>query len=472
MISIIPRISIIIVNYNGKDFLEECLNSVQKINFPKNDYEIIVVDNNSKDTSVDYIKKNFSKVQVIENEVNLGFAEGCNLGVNSSKGKYIVFLNTDTKVDPSWLTYLVNRIESDKKIAAVNSKMYLYYPFIPLSIDSDIFMRSEFTNSVNFQPVGVLIENVFLKDQRLQHLVRYSKGFYDKEKGLIPVQWTNGSAIILFPLNPKNELTEFTITIRSEKSSSNLKTKVRVKIGETILVEDTLRSYEVKQYNLSLKTTDLNNYFLYAVQNSGVVVFKHGLGRDRGAVVKTDHTNFYELDNIFFKKPCEIISFCGGSTLIKKDIFLKAGGFDESFFMYYEDVDLSLKLKRLGWKIYYEPKSVVHHIHAGVSGEWSTFFTFNSEKNHLAVVLKHFPASVFVKQFFLYIVLWIISILRMFRWRIKEHWELFDEWRDKVECRTNVILWVCSNMVQLIQKRLQINKTQKVSMKEIYQKLY
>lgn len=467
-----PLVSILIVNYNGKYYLENCFSSLQKIDFPKNKYEIIMIDNHSTDTSTDFTKKNFPEINIIESETNLGFAGGCNLGVRSAKGKYVVFLNTDTEVDVQWLSSLMRRIESDKKIAAVNSKIYLYYPFIPLLIHSDIYMRSEFTNSINFQPVGILLENILIKDRRLQYLIRYSTGFYDKEKGLIPARWTNGDATILLPHDPHNGEMQFTMTIRSEKSSSNLQTKIVVKLGGKILIEDSLRSYEIKQYNISLKLSEMKKYFLYTVQNSGVIVFRNGFGRDRGAVTRVDCTQFYELNNKFFNKPCEIISFCGGSTLIKKDLFIQEGLFDPSFFMYYEDVDLSLRLQRRGWKIYYEPKSIVYHVHAGTSGEWSPFFTFHVEKNHLAVLLKHFPIRIFIKEIILYLVFLGMSILRMLKWRLREHWELFDEWKEKVDCRTNVILWVCSNAPQLIRKRLQINKRQKIPMKTIYNKLY
>lgn len=472
MISKIPIASVIIVNFNGKYYLEECLYSLLKLDFPKDNYEIIVVDNNSTDTSVAFVKINFPEIKIIESKDNLGFSGGCNLGVSYANGKYIVFLNTDTKVDPKWLTFLVKRIESDKNIAAVNSKIYLYYPFIPLTIHSDVYMRSEFTNSINFQPVGILLENIIMKDGRLQNLVRYSTGFYNKENETIPVRWTKGDATLLLPHDPHNEKMQFTITIRSEKSNSDLKTKVTVKLGDKILIEDNLRSFEIKQYSISLKLSEIKKYFLYAIQNSGVVVFKNGFGRDRGAVVETNHTQFYELDSKFFNKPCEVISFCGGSAILRKDLFIKEGLFDPSFFMYYEDVDLSLKFQRKGLKVFYEPKSIVYHIHAGTSEEWSPLFTFNVEKNRLAVILKHFPIHVFIKEIIVYLIFCAVSIMKMFKWRLKENWELFDEWKEKVEYRMKVVLWVVSNMLQLIKKRLIINKNQSLPIKEIYNKLF
>lgn len=466
-----PKVSAIIVNYNGKQFLHDCITSLVKLKFPKTQYELIVVDNNSRDTSVEYIKRNFPFVKLVESDINLGFAGGCNLGVEHAQGKYIVFLNTDTKVDENWLSYLVKRIELNKQIAAVNSKALLYFPFIEITFKSDIYMRSEFTNSVNFQPVGILLENILLDNQSFQPLVRYCQGFYDKEKGLISARWTKGDAKVLLPCDPRQEVLGLNLTIRSEKSSSNLKTHIVVKLGEEIVIEDDLKSYEVKQYRITLRTEDIEKYFLYAVQNSGVVVFKNGYGRDRGAVVKADRTQFYEIDNSFYNQAGEITSFCGASVLLRKELFKKMTGFDKTFFMYYEDVDLSLRLKRSGYKIYYEPKSVVYHIHAASSGEWSPLFTYNVEKNHLAVLVKHFPLMIFWQELVKYFILWGVSILKMVKWRLKEHWELYDEWKEKVECRTGVLRWIFENFIQLLRKRLMINRVSLFTMKDIYQKL-
>lgn len=467
----IPKVSVIIVNYNGKYFLRECLNSVLDVDFPKSQYEVILVDNDSRDGSIEYVTENFPDVKIVHSKTNLGFADGCNLGVKNSSAEFVVFLNTDTRVDKLWLKSLVRRIQSDKNIAAVNSKVFLYHPFIELSIHSDIFMRSEFSESVNFQSVGVLLESVLIKDKQLQSLIRYRKGFYDKEKGIISSRWTKGDATILIPIYPKKRYTYITLTIRSEKSNTNLKTDVSVWLGDKKLISDQLKSYEINQYKIKLKNSELKNKFLYAVQNTGVIVFKSGYGRDRGALVR-DHSQFYVIDNLYYKKAAELNAFAGTSVIIRKKVFEDLGGFDGTYFMYYEDVDLSLRMKRKGWKIVYEPKSKVYHIHAGSSGEWSRLFSYNVEKNYLATLIKHFPWNRILNGFMNYIVLWILSILRMIKWRFREHWELYDAWREKVEDRTNVIFWIFQKLPHFFIKRFKIALTQKKTLSEVYRKLY
>ncbi|MEM4230750.1 MAG: glycosyltransferase family 2 protein [Candidatus Pacearchaeota archaeon] len=116
-------VSVIIVNWNGKNFLRECLTSLYSQNY-KN-IEVIFVDNNSNDGSVEYMKKNFPKTKIIVNKENLGFAEGNNIGYRHSAGDYILFLNNDTRVTKNFLTELIEVLESDKKIGGAQSKILL-----------------------------------------------------------------------------------------------------------------------------------------------------------------------------------------------------------------------------------------------------------------------------------------------------------------------------------------------------------
>lgn len=119
-----PLVSIVILNFNGFDDLEECFSSIEKINYKNR--EIIFVDNNSTDDSVRFIKTNYKYVKIIELEKNYGFAKGNNVGASYAKGDYIILLNNDTIVDKNWLTELVNTAKKSKKVGIVGSKIYYY----------------------------------------------------------------------------------------------------------------------------------------------------------------------------------------------------------------------------------------------------------------------------------------------------------------------------------------------------------
>lgn len=119
-----PKVSIIMVNYNGKDELGPCLNSLAKQTYTN--FEIVIVDNNSTDGSVEFIKAKFPYVNVIETGHNLGFGTGNNVGVQHSQGAHIVFTNYDAEFDPEWLYHMVNAASSDRNVGLVAPKILLY----------------------------------------------------------------------------------------------------------------------------------------------------------------------------------------------------------------------------------------------------------------------------------------------------------------------------------------------------------
>ena len=116
-----PLISIIVLNLNGKKFLKDCFKSLNNQTYRR--FEIILIDNGSIDDSVSFVKKNFPQVKIIANEKNLGFAQANNQGFKIAKGKHIVTLNNDTRVDKNWLENLVSTAEKDKKIGMCASKI-------------------------------------------------------------------------------------------------------------------------------------------------------------------------------------------------------------------------------------------------------------------------------------------------------------------------------------------------------------
>ena len=118
------ELSIIIVNYNVKHFLEQCLCSVQKaIDYLNKPAEIIVIDNHSSDNSINYLKPNFPCAKFIGNTDNFGFSKACNQGYQLSAGKYVLFLNPDTIVPEDCLERCISFFENHHNAGAVGVKM-------------------------------------------------------------------------------------------------------------------------------------------------------------------------------------------------------------------------------------------------------------------------------------------------------------------------------------------------------------
>lgn len=170
-----PKVAIIIINWNQKQHTKECLDSLKNINYQN--YEVILVDNASKDNSVAFFKKDYSYANIIENKKNLGFAEGNNVGIRealSHNADYVFILNNDTIVDKEILKELIKSITSDSTIGAVTPKIYNYY-----------------------QPNVIDAAGGFLSFNKSKiHQIGYGeldKGQYDKE---YPINFITGSAML------------------------------------------------------------------------------------------------------------------------------------------------------------------------------------------------------------------------------------------------------------------------------------
>lgn len=117
-------VSVIIVNWNGLKYLQECLKSLEKINY--RNCEIIIVDNNSSDGSQEFIKKNYPETKIIQNNKNLGFAEANNRGYEKTEGEYVLLLNNDTIVEKDFLSPLVEYLDSHPEMGVVQPKILLW----------------------------------------------------------------------------------------------------------------------------------------------------------------------------------------------------------------------------------------------------------------------------------------------------------------------------------------------------------
>ncbi len=142
-----PLVSIIIVNYSEKDLLADCLSSLKKTTY--DNLEIIVVDNNSKDESVEFLLKEYPEIKVIKLEKNYGFAIPNNIAAKSAKGKYLVFLNNDTIVKPEWLIELVEVLEKNDEIKIAQS--LLVKPNGSVDSSGDFMGRFGRAFSINFK---------------------------------------------------------------------------------------------------------------------------------------------------------------------------------------------------------------------------------------------------------------------------------------------------------------------------------
>jgi GT2 family glycosyltransferase len=116
-----PLVSIVILNYNGANYLQQFLPSVLATQY--SNFEVVVADNASTDNSIALIKEKFPAVKIITNATNEGFAGGYNWALKKVEADYYVLLNSDVSVDPNWIQPMVDLLESNPAIGACQPKI-------------------------------------------------------------------------------------------------------------------------------------------------------------------------------------------------------------------------------------------------------------------------------------------------------------------------------------------------------------
>ena len=318
-----PKVSVIIVNYNGKKFLEKCLESLCKVNYEN--FEIIVVDNNSTDGSIELVTKNYTSIILLKLNSNKGFAEPNNIGAKIANGKYLLFLNNDTIVTPNFISEMVQVIENDKKIAICQSLL--------LKPDESVDSSGDF----------------------IDHL------------GVV--------------------------------------------------------------YNSTKKTDEIR----------------------------------------------EISSARGASMLIRKDVFDILEGFDEKFYVSFEDVDLGWRTWMIGYKVILTPKSVVYHVGGQTIKSKKPEIAFHGFKNQLAMKITNFEPPIAIRNTLLFFIRYGFRELKIWcDYKIKGTTALTaTDYENKIAEKpsfkiiTKSILWVLSNPKYLLKKQRQIRFSRKVSTKAL-----
>lgn len=376
-----PFVSVIIVNYNGAHYLRACLDALQAQTYPKSLFETIVSDNHSTDGSLELLAREYPWVKVLKNHSNLGFAEGNNVGIGAAEGELIVLLNNDTAPTPDWLEKLVQVAQANPQAGLVTGHLQLFYDQLILEILAESFIPPNDGRELGVQVFGV-------ESGAPRGVVQYLEGFYGRERDGIgrTFRWSASRARLGVPLPPGSGDCPVGFQLAASRPDGHSVT-VRVSVHEELLAEWRVSGIEPSPFSLRLPA-QVRRLALPLVQNAGSILFRDGSSRDRGTYVRHSEV-FFETDEGQYNRIEEMFSGCGTNLLIRRQTLEDVGAFDNRFFMYYEDTDLSWRARLRGWKVIYAPQAVVRHIHCGSSEEWSPFFIFHTERNKLAMIFKN-----------------------------------------------------------------------------------
>jgi len=253
-----PKVSVIVTNWNGKIHLKECFDSLFCQSYK--DFEVIMVDNNSEDDSVEFVKSNYPKVRIIQEKINHGYCGGNNIGVEAAEGEYLFLLNNDTALKKDCIKFLVETLSTGN-------------------------------------------ENVF--------------GAFPKVK-----------------------------YYHNEKIINTMGTQWHQRVH--------WRDFRVGTFDLG------------------------------------QHEESFEVFGSIFP-----------AVLLKRDLFLKIGSFDDKFFSSCEDFDLCYRTNLMGYKFLVEPKSEILHKYRATSStlmkpHWNQYFFI---RNYMLVFLKNYSLKNLIKYF-------------------------------------------------------------------------
>ncbi|RZD48851.1 MAG: hypothetical protein CXT78_00485 [Thaumarchaeota archaeon] len=321
----IPLVSIIIINYNGKFYLEKCLESIKKINY--DNLEIIVVDNNSTDGTMEFLVQNYPSIITLKLDQNYGFAKPNNMAAKIAKGKFLLFLNNDTKVTSTFVSELVDVLLDDEQIAICQSLL----------------------------------------------------------------------------LKPNGEM-----------------------------------------------------------DSSGDFIDKIGIVYNSKEKINTIR---------------EISSARGASMIIRKNIFEELHGFDEKFFVSFEDVDLGWRTWIQGYKVVINPKSVVYHYGGKTHNSIKNEIAFHGLKNQLAMKITNFEPKYRINslvKFFFVFGLRELKILLDYKFTGKTtmtstKYERTIAAEPSIKVIIKALFWIISNQKYLSEKSKEISSSRKVSTRELEQ---
>ena len=373
-----PLATVVVLNYNGAHLLPDCLDGLAAQDLPEGRAAVWVVDNASSDGSLELLADRFPWVRVIANPTNDGFAGGNNVALREVGTPFVALLNNDARPEPDWLRRLLEPFDEPgaERLGAVSGKIVFLPRFLAVELATPGFVPG----TLDTRELGVRIYRVTVDGEDVTERVLWDRIAYGPEgEGPGRFRWTRPAGMLLIPTEGSGEPVRIGLRVAAETTKPVELTWSGGSGGGKAEPEPVDLEVEVPA---GVPLLDVLN-------NAGSMVFRDGYGADRA---------YQELDRGQYQRPEEVFAFCGGSVCFRTEALRQAGVFDDDFFLYYEDTDLSWRLRALGWRIRYQPAAVARHIHSASSVEWSPLFVFHTDRNRLLMLTKNARAGLAARE--------------------------------------------------------------------------
>jgi GT2 family glycosyltransferase len=374
-----PLVTVVVLNYNGGRRVPGVLEALAAQDLPDGQVAVWVVDNASSDGSLELLRRDFPWVRTIANPTNDGFAGGNNVALREATTPFVALLNDDAYPAPDWARRLLEPFQREgaERLAAVSAKIVFLPRFLPVELATPGFNPG----TLDTRELGVRVYRITVAGEDVTERVLWDRVAYGPEgEGPGRFRWTRPAGMLLVPVDGPAEA-PVRVGLRLAAEATKPVELAWPGGGASVKAEPDPVDVEV-QVPQGVDRVDVLN-------NAGSMVFRDGYGADRA---------YQQLDRGQYQRPEEVFAFCGGSVCFRTEALREAGLFDEDFFLYYEDTDLSWRLRTLGWSIRYQPSAVVRHIHSASSVEWSPLFVFHTDRNRLLMLTKNARAGLATRE--------------------------------------------------------------------------
>jgi GT2 family glycosyltransferase len=364
------RIRLVVLTHNGGENVERCFEHLEALTWPREELELVLVDNASVDGSGDRIAGRFPQVRVVRMPSNRGFPANNVALQDLDRVRYVGLINDDAFVTSDFLAPLVATLDADDEAGAACPRMLLASQYLEVTMET----TAERPARGDPRELGVKVSGLRVDGENRWERLQFAQGGHGREFARAgSYEWTSGRSIMRVPLTRDQPLTD-----EVEIRLSALEPKeLLVRSGSERTELRVTREPRWHVVPLEGKPFDV-------VNNAGSLVYTSGYGADRG---------FGQRDGAAFDDEVDVFAWCGGAVLLRPTYLQDAGLFDERFFLYYEDTDLSWRGRGRGWRYRYAPRSVIHHLHASTTVEGSRRFAYFTERNRLLMLVKNAPAD-------------------------------------------------------------------------------
>jgi hypothetical protein len=271
-------------------------------------------------------------------------------------------------------------MDRDADVAVVGSKIIFARPFLSVGLSvTPTYSPARAGVSADSRELGAFVaENSHFEGCSYRKPV-FGSGFYGAEKGAAGDRWrwTEAEAEVYLPV----ESAQWSARLRLRLTGGVLapRRRVEVTVGGVVVANLDL-DREVREHVIEVPADLVVRESFDVINNAGSLLAENATIGDRG---------IYEPDRGQYDTTEEMQAFCGCSALVRRSALEAVGCFDRDLFMYFEDTELSWRLRRGGYRLRYQPASRVRHVHAATSVEWSPMFNFLVARNRILMLVRH-----------------------------------------------------------------------------------